>query len=229
MLGWLLFGLTVAAGVALGRLADRRRFVATSGTLLGCVLFAFAGVDYWMVRTLPLSFETQGDAIINMFVLAGLFLAIAVAWMPYLSGFLSEGLVSALPRWWMGDHRISMPVSFDKGDAAMKAGEPGRALALYRAELERHSGEPDLFLRMAEAQRALGDPRQEAACLREAARCAAEPHRKGPILLQLSERLQKGGDAAGAREALRGLLADPALAAYHAPARGRLAGPSAAG
>ncbi|GEM_PF-5723615 len=128
-----------------------------------------------------------------------------------------------LPRHLMSDHQLKAPVSFDKADMALKAGDPLAALALYRGELNRHPGEPDVYLRMADAHRALKDGAMTASCLSEAARLASDPHRRGPILIQLAEQRLQDGEGAMSRRILEELLADPALKDYHEAARGRLA------
>lgn len=144
---------------------------------------------------------------------------VGVAWAPYSSGVLSHYLSVVIPGWWLADRKLRVPPSFDLGDAAMKAGDPGRALSFYREELDRAPDDPELFLRMAEAHRALAASGQVVACLQEAARCAVEPHRKGAILLMLSEACRR----AEALAVLDGILTDPALAGYHEAARHRLA------
>lgn len=146
-----------------------------------------------------------------------------LVWAPYLATVASHHLSVSLPSWWMSDRKLRVPPSFDQGDGAMKAGDPARALALYRQELERAGAWPELFLRMADAHRALKDPAQAAACLEEAARIAPEPARRGPVLLALSETLAGAGRKEEAAGALARVLADPALKAYHAPARTRQA------
>ncbi len=158
--------------------------------------------------------------------MVGYFLLLAVAAIlvgitcsPYVSGVLSHCLTVVIPALWMSDRKLRMPASFDRGDAALKAGDPVRALACYREELGRAPDDPELFLRLAKAHRALGAGGQVVACLREAVRCASEPHRKGPILLMLSEVLARPGEA---EEVLSQVLATPALSGYHDAARRRL-------
>ena len=157
---------------------------------------------------------SPGEAIL----LAAGAIVLGVTFAPFIARGLSHYLTAVVPGWWMGDGKLKVPPAFDRGDAAMKAGEPARALALFREELERAPDDPEVFLRMAGAHRAMGASGQVAACLREAARCAADPHRKGPILLMLAEAC----GASEARGALDAILGDPALSDYHAAARRRM-------
>ncbi len=166
--------------------------------------------------------DVEGRMVILISVLAYAAM-MAILWVPILSESGGEVLVGALPRWMMSDHKLKDPLTFDKGDTALKAGDPAKALVLYRAELARHPGEPDTHLRMAEAHRTLGDGEGVCTCLAEAARLALDPHRRGPILIQLSERRALDGKREMARGVLEGILSDPALSSYHVAARNRLA------
>ncbi len=227
MLGIVLFLFTLASGFFVGNLITRRTDLAQRASFSIGLVFFFVPVQWIMVRHLP--FDIVAEPITGMLLLAGMGLVEAVAWMPYLNEYFAWGITVGLPNWLMSDHRLEMPVTFDKGDAALKAGDPRRALAHFRAELERHPDHPDLFLKLAEVHRALKDPAQMIACFREAARCAAEPHRKGPLLLMLSEEMGRADRREDGAEVLRALLASPLLSAYHAAARGRLGGLERAG
>lgn len=208
--------LLVASGCLASWAAGRYPIVAESRRWQAFLALWCLGVGAWFAWSC-----TEAGIFGHLLVtLCGLF--IAFIWAYYWVSALGQDLIVHLPRWWMGDHKLRMPVSFDAGDAAMKAGDPAKALALYRKESFRAPDHPDLHLRMAEAHRALGDPGQAMGCERKAARAAADPDRRGPILLALSEHLQQAGEAAAARQVLEEVLGEAGLQAYHAPARARL-------
>ncbi|MBI4230018.1 MAG: hypothetical protein HY608_04200 [Planctomycetes bacterium] len=148
---------------------------------------------------------------------------IAFVWTPYTVQVFAYYLTDGIPHRLMGDHNLVVEPTYDAGDAAMKRGDPRGAFALYAAEGARAGDHPDAWLRMAEAHRAMGEPRSAIDCERRAASTATDPDRRGPVLLMLASHLREAGDADGARAVLDGLLADPLLAAYHASARSRLA------
>ncbi len=210
MLGLLIFLVLMASGIWLARLARHNAFVATNGTFHMALFTAFLMLGFLMVRDLG------GWTLLLAY-------PIGHAWKFFWIDVVANHLVVTLPRSLTGANRLKAPLTFDKGDAALKAGDPARALALYRTELDRHPGEPDIYLRMAEVHRVLKDGALAATCLSEASRLAVDPHRRGPILLQLAAQRAGNGEAPIARRVLEDLLADPALAPYHAAGRTRLA------
>ncbi len=153
----------------------------------------------------------------------------AFVWTPYTVQVFAYYITDAIPHRLMGDHKLVTEPTYDAGDAAMKRGDLRGALALYAAESARAGDHPDAWLRMAEAHRAMGEPRSAIDCERRASSVATDPDRRGPILLMLSQHLIEAGEPASAREVVEAVLAEPALAAYHAAARLRLAAAAGSG
>ena len=226
--GLVLLVLLVASGIYLSLYASRRPALVEDLRLHAVLLPAFILLSVWMAISVQSAMPGRASETLDprsswpsLAILA--MMPVGISWAYYLSQVFSHHLTVTIPRWLRSDHKLKAPVTFDKGDAALKAQDPARALALYRQELDRHPGQPDIYLRMAEAHRALKDGPKASACLGEAALLAQDPHRRGPILLQLSEQRVRDAEAPAARLVLEGLLADPALAPYHAAARARLA------
>ncbi len=218
-MGWLLTGALMLCGLAMSLRVSRSRFLVESGRFHAALVPAFVAACLIAFGGVQPPWDPDGHpyAIIPGYAMFAM-MGIGACWGYYWTLVVTHYVTVVIPGWWLADRKLRVPPSFDQGDAAMKAGEPGRALALYREELARSPDDPEVFLRLAGAQRALGASGQAVACLREAARCAADPHRKGPILLMLSEACGE----AGAGAVLDGILGDPALADYHAAARRRM-------
>lgn len=172
-----------------------------------------------------MSIRAAFDPLLQQLVATILLGLTGVCWALYFSTVGGHWITVSIPRWWMRDHKIKVIVSYDLGDAAMKAGDPEKASRLYRLELEKHPDDPELFLRLAEAYRKLKDPPQVVANLRSAARVAPDPERKGSVSLLLADELKAAGDRGGSETVLQGILRDPALARFHAGAKARLQRP----
>ena len=220
--------------------------------LLGALSVLLWGSGAWLSLNTPSHPRLNEDSRVHGWILLGFFVLLMVwfgaiiqvfggvfaqlaatlllgvtgaCWTMYFSTMGGHFFCVVIPRWWLGDRKIRLIVSFDLGDAAMKAGDPARAANLYRLELDKHPDNPDLYLRLADAYRVLKDPSQVAANLRHAARCARDVEQRGSVSILLAEELGKSGDPGGAQTVLQTLLRDPGLAKFHPAAKGRLQRP----
>lgn len=121
-------------------------------------------------------------------------------------------LFSALKRWISG--RPARPEPGDQmllteAQAARDAGEPNRALALYRAAVARRPGDAGVMTLLGNMLKDSGDPEAATKVYRDI--LETNPQR-ADAWLQLGHALKLSGDAPGAQEAYeRALLIDPQL------------------